>query len=649
MIEDVKDEQSWYNTLSVDQANHKYQNWLRQAQENRELADLSLAPFQRHDGLISDKRDWVKSTSVRRIMRNIKARTLINPIIPVCEPFEGAVVEEDITKTCDALWRFERSDERGPKNMVLDAEINDWIDESMETGMGYIDARIDAALKTITFPSGLPVYESLDSTNVILDSRARRLKDIEHLHIISTYSPESFELIFDEKSEGFQSNVGFKAAMPFSLGTTDSKSGNIREKGVQRELDVVETQFRKLMMDELMIMPPELQKQYYLNLKPPGLIFKSEFKLKLEALKKSIPGFKYDLNKIIKGLERQEQLRWGWYSTFYVGNSKINKGKEYYIGARPTVYVLPFIRISQDSPYGWGAPHFLRDAQKMEVLVNTKLSELVMKSNKSRVYSKLNLNQDTKDAIADPRKDVVEIPEFAGDPRPLDELLKFETSTDKIPFLIEYRRLTHDILNEEYGTRREQEGSAPFAGSSGKLVNTLLATGIIMLNVLKENVESNMGKLFQRARNLATYALPPQSLIEIAGENDEDRARLIMSGDFYKRISRLNTIVKLDTTTREEQMFLVQLYSRLYETGQLDPLTFFSLIGELTGLKEPKKLADAVMTYKRATDAAYAVGEYVTQDPIARETYLPAIQNSIKTQQQINAGNTLQGQRGQSA
>lgn len=644
-------EKDWYNIFTADQASNKYQNWLSQAIENRQLADLSLAPFERHDGLIRDKRDWLKSTSVRKIMRNVKSRILVNPIVPKAVPHEGEVNEEDMTKICDALWSHESFVERGPKNLMLDAEISDWIDEVLETGMGYLDLRIDAALRTPTFYNGVPIYESLNSVNVVLDAAARRLKEIRHLHIISVYEEDDFEIIFDVKADGFKSkSTQLQSFAPILSKGADWKIGDINAggnlDGIISGVEVIETQFIKYAKDELVEIPTSLQRAFFLNLDPPGLMFREDLKLHLKKLEKSIPGFKAPpINSVIKGLRRGEQLRWGVYSTFYVGNSKIHDGKEYYVGGKFTVVPMSFLRISQDSPYAWGAPYFLRDLQKMEVLVNTKLSELVMKSNKKRMFTKMELQQDTKDAIADPLKDIVELKEFAGDPRPLSELIHFEDASDVIPFLIQFRASIGMMLDEEFGTGGQHGQELPYKGAPAKLVNTLVAVGSVMVSSLRESLERNLGKVYERVRNLAVYALPRQALITIAAENDEGRKALIMSGDFYKRIGSLNTLVKLDLTTEQEKLFLKQIYSRLFEVGKLDELTYF----ELMGVPEPKRLAQAVQAQMMATNQALAYGTFVTQDPDARQTYMPAIQNSMKIKETLNqrtAGNTQTRQRG---
>lgn len=623
---------NWYSLFVADMASDKYQKWLQQAHENRQLSDLSLKPLERNDGLIPKDREWIKSTSIRRIIRHIKARISMNPYNPRAEPYEGAVVEEEVTKICDCLWKHERRSSRGPKNLNLDEEINDWIDESLDTGMGYLDLRIDAMLRNPEFFNGLAIYESLDPVNVVLDSRARRIKDIRHVHIVSLYTPEDYELTFNEEA-------------PRNTARLLHPAFQDQNEVINDMIAVVETQYIVKEKDQLLLIPREIQDKYFLDLKEPGLMFKTDFKVYLDTLKNKMSNFDIPpISKITKNMKSGEQLRWGAYSTYNTGNHEINDGKKYYLGQKFTIYPLCFLRISQNSPYGWGAGYFLKDNQKMEILINTKLAELALKSNKARVFTKGALHQDTKDAISDPLVDVVELKEFAGDITPISELLHMESSLDAIPLLINVKAMLHDYLNEEYATRRGTEGSSPFAGASGKLVNTLLMTGAVMMGELRDNLERNLSKVYQQVRNLAAYITPAKTLITIAAENNENCMKLILSGKFYDRIHSLNTMVRLDMTTPEEKMFLKQLFFKLYESGQIDPVTFLELIE----YPEPKMLGNRIDDYRKKTDEALMYGSMITQNPVLRASYLPQIQESIKTLQQINekqkmASNTRMG------
>lgn len=626
----------WYKIYEADQASNKYQSWLLQAQENRQLADLSLKPLERADGLIRDKRDWLKSTSIRRIMRNVKSRITINPIDPKAEPHEGAVVEEDMSQICVALWKHERNSYRGPKNLNLDQEVDDWINECMETGMGYLDIRIDAALRNTEFINGLPIYESLDPVNVILDSDARRLKDINHLHIVMTYTKENFEVTFGEDAAEFSdAKVDLhKRTFLYKQDTNQVMSLDKDPKGSPETIDVIETQFIKREMDELIVMPEEQRSKLFLPPNRTGLIFKSDLKRHLEKMKEAVKTFNPPpLDKILKGLDRAEQMRWGVYSTFYAGNKPIKDGHEYFLGNKFTPVPIAFARVSQDSPYGWGAPYFLRDAQKMEILVDTKLAELALKSNKSRVWIKGTIKSDEKKQIGDPLRDVVELPSLAGSPYPIEELMKFESAADAIPLLIGVRGMVHRILNEEYGTHPPTEGALDVSGISGRAIENLAAGSTLMLIDTKTAVERGLREIYERVRNLAAYAIPPQMLIEIAAETDQGRQQLITSGRFYQRISKLNTHVLIDLTTRQEKLFLRSLYFELYKAGKLSEEIFFELVEQ----PEPKRLSKAIMEHQMRTNAALRVGTFVTQDEDGRRDLLPIFQRYIQTKELLES------------
>ena len=119
------------------------------------------------------------------------------------------------------------------------------------------------------------------------------------------------------------------------------------------------------------------------------------------------------------------------------------------------------------------------------------------------------------------RKRILEFATYAGMGGTQRMLLEFlrHASRDKYIFYL-CVLLGHDMLNEEYYTRKGQEGSPPFAGASGRLVDTLMAAGSIMISEFRNAIEKSLSRAFQRSRNLAAYTIPPDKLITIAAEGD---------------------------------------------------------------------------------------------------------------------------------
>jgi len=617
------EQKNWYATFVQDQASTKFQDWLIEAQEARQLCELDLNPLQKYGLDPTDGNPWMRSGSIARITRDIKGRAFRNSFKPKVVPYEGKNVEEDVTKICDCIFSFETQAKRGPFNLNFIRELSIVSDDSIIAGMGYIDMRIDGALCTPTFFNGLPIYQRFNPTSVVLDERAGRLEEILHLHIVQRYTPENLGVTFDVDPKDFP-----KGTVETIRYITEGNVTNDSDYNANL-IEVIETQYLKLYKDRLLMIPQELSQELQV---PPGAMWYKDLEKHIELLGQQNDSYKkYPLKRVVKYIQGKDQVRWGVYSTFYVGDKPLNDGREYFLGTTFSIMPLQFIRIT-NSPYGHGAPYFLADPQKLEILANTKLAQLVMKSNRSRVHTKGHISQETKDQLSDSMADVIEYGEMADCPpnEPLSNLITFEKSGEMLPWLINFVGHVHGMLNEEFGTRPEQEGGLPYAGAPAKLIDKLMTSGAIMFATFQEGFNWFLPNVYERVLGLATKAIPIPALIMLAGENDEERRQLIESGELYSRLETMNVDVQLDLTSDQERLMQKQLYAELYKAGQLDPETAM----ELLEVEEPQRIARAI----RANSQALQIGTDIMEDPNLQQVILPIIdkhKKSVAAMQQI--------------
>ncbi len=620
----------WYNHYTNDAGSTKFQTWLLQARDNRSFLDMDLDPL-RSEGLNPDDRDWIKSTEIKRIVRNLAGRAKRNPINPRVVPHEGAYKEEAMSGICEALISHERVVARGPRGYILDNEISDWIDEGLETGLGYLDVRIDRDLSDDTYLNGKPIYESINPTSVVLDSRARRMKEQWHLHIMSQYSGEAFEATFGEKADGYFGGEQ-DTLLHLSRMTNELDSMGDMDFSQRTMITVIEHQFIKVERENRYQIPTGLQNELYMRL-PTGWIGHEELKKHLAKLRANVPGFTgAKLEEVTATLAVREPLAWNAFATYTANGNTLLKGREFRIGKKFTLVPLWFMRIAKNSPYAWGAPYFLRDLQKFDIVIKNKLIEAALTSNRPRIHSKGAIDQETKDLINDPTENVIEHKGLSDDPRPMNEILAFENTGDVIPLLINLSGMLGDMLDGEYGTRPVQENVPP-PGASGKLMDRVAVGSMVIFAAFSEGLNRAMPEAFTRVKDVAIAATPDRALVTIAAEDNPMRQQLIQSGKFRQRAAGMNAKVALDLTTDAEKNIMKSVWLEMYKVGKLPEEVFLELMEH----PEPKRLAAMIKQHMMETNAAFGLGTAIMEDEQLKQYVMPIVQRYMQQKQQQTA------------
>lgn len=596
-----------------------YQVWLQRALEARSYQDNDFHTLKKFGIDFDSNRPWIKSNAIHKVINMLEGRAFSNPIKAKAEPYEGFNLEEDVSKICACVWQHEERARRGPRERNLLQEIRRTVNDGLWTGRMCYDARIETTLQSTLYPRGMPLYERLAPENVVLDARAARLQDVRHLFVVSSYTEEEAESVFEIPRGTIAGRRGRILPHPLYSFNFDSNL-----------VEVVETQYQKVFLDYSYILPAPIASLLNWPEKEGFEVYLSDLQRHVQEQAAREPRLQdikpEEIAAMLQDYPRERVQRWGVFCTYFFsdGESAV-KEKEYYLGNRFTILLDEFFPAS-NSPYGLGVPYFLNDLQMMNILVKSTAAKLLMRANKIRVHVRESLNQATKNQLSDDLAPVIEYMGQLSEDRPMSDQIVFESAGEAMPWLIQFSQLLDRDFHSTYGTH--QSDQTPYAGAPAKMVNTLLAAGNVMFANFRLTLNDFLPRIYERALFLAVRALPKEVLMLLAGENDEDRMRLIQTGEFKARISLMNIAVNLDLTDEAERLMQKQIFGDLLAKDAVDPETGLTQLG----VDEPRMLAQRIMDWRLSQNEALALGTQIISDPILKQEITGMIQ---RYQQQL--------------
>jgi len=574
--------------------------WLVSSSDARCFMNNDYSPLER-DGLIKrndPNNPVVEKSSIPERVRFLHGRIFSNEYEPEIVPFEGESLDEPYRMVAKSLFLHERADVRDEDAWNLDEEMDQSVLNALVDGMGYIYETIDETLRDELFYLGKAVYYSPDPRDVVLDYRAKRVGKIRHFHLIKRYTEEEFSGLYPRIDVGKV--------------TSDWRDhDNVANEDL---IPVFETQYKKRSLVKKIALTPKQRKEFDW---PDQLAEIKEFRRYLKDLKLENPEkFEYvDVEAIIADAPVLETKDWGVYSMTWAGGLDKSLEKETYIGQEFSLKILSLIDVF-DTPYAFGVPHFLRSLQALEIISRTIQARLTLRmDNPGGFYDEAAIQPTELEEI---KKNIIgqwyKLNLFGGK---IDDHLKTRDITPHLQFLSIFLGDIKDSMDSAFGTWREQMGQAAFAGQSGKMAQTLLASGAYIFTRFVRKIELFLKQVYAGVLMRSAAVIPPRTLIIIAGEQFPERQKVITDESFYQRIQRVNVKVQLDTSTEGDKQMQKGIVAQLLLNGTMAPISGFR---ELE-FKEPAKLAQEI----DAWIIRHSRAEYIAK----REQESPALAGAI--------------------
>jgi hypothetical protein len=400
------------------------------------------------------------------------------------------------------------------------------------------------------------------------------------------------------------------------------------------QVEVIETQYMKYHAEDLVTLHPEAQKELGISRKA---IFMSDLKKLVNELKAQYPDQfgDFDLRAFVKYQQKQRRMRKSWHCVYHVGGNIIHDD-EYYLGDEHTLVPLYYFP-EPGSPYAYGIPYFNKDAVRMQMLARTQLV---------RLMGALLRRQGIYDGVADKNFKraweentigaLLETGRIEGlDERPIKDRLLVKEYGPEMQNLIAYDRMLEFNINQTFANFGPGQGRAPYSQASGEAIDELKQGEGLMFTVFRVALDKFFSDLLRTSLICAATSIPKEVLLVIAAENDEARAKIIMSEDFYRRLSNINVEVKLDLTSARDKMLLKDMIMKLMLGDRFPEDPGY----ELLEVPEAKRVADAQSQYKMQMNEYLKVGKMILDNPIIAKTYLPKIANDLKMIEALNAKN----------
>lgn len=587
--------------------------WVKQSRDARCFMNKDFTPLQ-EDGLLEEgdpkTNPIVKFSSLPEKIRFLKGRVFSNPIQPQVEPHENIKLEEPYRMVADAVFRHEMRDERGWCDYKLLEEIDKAITDGMVDGECVTNHIVDDSLRDEFFLFGKPVHYRLDPQCLVHDKRANCPKEDRRRHILHYFTEDEALGMFPKLEQLGKGNL----------------PPEMRDEDVDEDLYVIiETQEKIRSWSEKINIPMKVKDEFGFSNE---FIDKNDFKNRLQKLKDDQPDkFNYvDVDSMMgqygsKSVRKQE---WQVYSTWWAFGIDEPLVSRKTIGTKFSTEVLQFM------PNGYGFPFFLRDLQAVEIVLHTILTRVVRRLDNEGGFFDLSLftEKELDKLKGNKVGEWIGVKLFGQDIR---QAIMRRDMTQAAQLLTVYLGMIQDLMNNMFGTWREQMGQAAFAGQSGELGKVLQASGTFMFLDFVRKIEDYLSRVFDRVLHMALSTFPPETLIIIAGESFLERKKVIADGTIYKRMKKVNAAVTLDLTTEADRNMFKQMVAQGWAKGVISPLSAFRELG----FKEPERLAREMSAYMAQQSKAQAYAQATE----ARPGLDAVFDNAIKEYDTI-AGNT---------
>lgn len=583
--------------------------WIKQSQDARCFMEKDFTPLE-EDGLIDEgdpkNNPVVKFSSLPEKIRFLKGRVFANPIEPSVEAHENKQVEESVRMVADSVFRHEFRDSRGWCEYKLIEELHKAVTDAMVDGEGVTNHIVDDSLRDEFFLFGKPLHYRIDPQHLIHDKRALSYKEDRRRHILHYFTEDEAKGMFPRLA---------KEGM-----------GELPPEMVDDEVDedlyvVIETQTKDRKWTEKITIPDDVQKEFGLG---GAIIEKNDFKNQLKTLKDTRPD-KYshvDVDALTKQYSSKSVRIQDWevtstWWTFGIEEPLIPAKK---IGTKFTTEILQFMPLS-GLPYANGFPFFLRDLQAVEIVLHTILNRVVRRLDNEGGFYDITAFTEQQLAKLEGNKvgNWIGLKLFGEDIR--NKIMRRDM-TQAAQLLTIYLDMIQNLMNNMFGTWREQMGQAAFAGQSGELGKVLAASGTFMFLEFVRKIEDYLSRVYDRVLHMALSTFPPETLYIIAGENFPDRGKTIMDGSIYKRMQKINAAVILDLTTEADRNMHKQIVAQGWAKGVIAPLSAFRELG----FKEADRMAREMDAWMQRQSKGQALVAAIEQRPGLDQVFNKAIQ-----------------------
>ena len=541
-------------------------------------------------GFFDDDKPWVKKNSIRKTVNQAYSKIMLRPPRIMAAPYEGFNVEQDLSKVCECIWKYEESEPRTGDNLKMNAEVKKSGRDAFIEGCGYVDSRIDDTIGSSYFPNGKAVYERFRPLNIVIDKGCDDWNKKQHVHIVHWVSPEMIKLQFGKDI--------------IDIRSTDDEYSDVEKTG--GDVRVIETQYKEEKMTRLYKLAKDQMLE--LGIKEP-YIWEEDLREAVEALKIKTPEL-YEFMSVKNYLKNTEKvrrsMRTGWFSIYHLQGKELH-AEPFYQGVSSTLTQLcPFP--ADNSPYGHGLPFFMTATAKIEMILGTQAIRSILAR---RAYM---LGKPSKDFENKWNKNALnEIFVLEGDmidpDRSIKEQVDFEDNSQKAPFLFNAWQMMQGETVDEYG---DMSAGLP-SDTSRYMVNHIRGIVSDMMSVLMDATKTFYQGIYDRSLRLALMTIPQPMLYILAGENDEERMKLILTGELYQRLEIMNAQVVMDDRPDEIKMVEMQIIGELLKVGKIP----IGKGGEMLGMSDSYELEKIQDQQMMKMNPLMAMAKQLQEDPVA--------------------------------
>lgn len=590
--------------------------WMKASADSRCFMNNDLSPLEA-DGLIkrNDKDNpVVEKCDIPEKVRFLQGRVFSNDYEPEVKPYEGDTMDEEHRMIAQAVFRHERSDRRDCAQYNLNEEIDKSVRNALVDGMGYLYEAADETLRDELFYLGKPVYIAPDPHDVSLDRTARRLDEVKHVHFIRE------RLTKDEFKEKYPDTDIGKVKIDWYDKLRDTE---------EQVVPIVESQYLRIEWLSQYALNSEDQQRFGWDSKFAEV---KEFRAHLKELKKTSPQDFQDIDiaAYVKTLPKLRTKNWHVESVVWAAGLDKPLEDERDIGKSFSIFILDLIDVF-DQPYAFGVPYFLRSLQILATIARTIQARTILRmDNPGGLYREGTISPEELEEL---EENIIGkwigLKFFEGGLK--DNILPREVSP-YLQFLQNFIEENKDEMNAVFATWREQLGQAGFAGQSGKMAQTMLATGSYSFTRFAKKLEVYLEKIYGMVLRLASAVIPRSTLLIIAGEDDEKRKVAITKQTYYERIQRVNVRVELDTRSEADKSAFKGIVQALLIGDKMAPASAFRELN----FKEPTKLAEEIDAWMARRSKAEYYAKRIEQVPELGDVLDGAIQEFDKNY--LNAG-----------
>lgn len=577
-LKKLSDPSEWRERIEYAANHNKRKEWLNQVELAKKFVNNEFDPeIQTVENIY-----WYKSASYIRIRNYLLGRLAFGEMKPKVVGVE--LPDENLAwmyeKAID--WEFNRP--RGGNRTIGRKQIPLCLMNWVDFGLGDINTYFDPFRVDKENWTGSIIIESVDPVGVILDPDARNIHEIRYLG-------RKFDVSEEE----------FRGIMPAYDGDIPLNDKN--------RTTLFEVQFRTDRPVEVRFNSKE-SSEYIYDSRPYWRSeneFKNAYMAGLKKRKELDKGFKppYHPNKEAQKLwdsfKRQYISLPMTYGLFFCGTEEkpaVLVHGPIFVGDDYSHNLIPLIEI-YDTPYPVGAPYYVADMQKLEIILKTLYVRMMLRANNSNTVVDVN-RIDGPNAL----KTYNDFKANIGAMLPMN--LRGVTNIDQVfrqldvkpphQVMLDLSKYIRWEIDEFFNTHEAMTGMPPFAGASGELTKVLQATGSYPLGTLVNNIQSLMDNIFRKIAKLIYRYMPYEKRILVSDAPDQTEM-VTLKKELMSKIdpNDFDISVRLDTTSESEKIRKEQTAIAAFQLGLYDPLTTLEEMGKK---REAKMILERNQDYK---------------------------------------------------